>query len=375
MRGRNVQISGHPPFCNTGLVHYISMQLTKPKPKMNNPTPENIMKTGTAFWASKVLLSAVRFQIFTLLAQEKSISAMELKARLGLQCSDRHIYDFLDALSSMGFLQREGLLESARYANSPDTDLFLDQQKPSYIGGMLEMLNNRLYPFWGNLEEGLKTGNPQNEAKNGVDLFKELYADPAKLKEFVHAMSGVQMGNFMAFSQSFDFSNSKTLVDVGGSSGLLSLLVAKHQPHMTCTSWDLPQVAPIANETIAQFGLQERVKVASGDFFKDDFPSGDIVVMGNILHDWEEEVKIMLMEKAFAALPEGGIFVAIENVVDPDRIKNTFSLLMSLNMLIETGTGFEYTLAEFTDWAKQIGFKSADLMPLAGPTSAAIAYK
>jgi precorrin-6B methylase 2 len=341
----------------------------------HNPTPENIMKTGTAFWASKVLLTAVRFQLFTMLAQKGTMPASEIKSQLGLQCSDRHVYDFLDALTSMGFLKRDGLLETATYSNSPDTDLFLDQAKPSYVGGMVEMLNNRLYKFWGHLDEGLLTGMPQNEAKDGGDLFKEVYASQDKLRAFVHAMSGVQMGNFMAFSQAFDFSKANTLIDIGGSSGLLSLLVAKHQPHMTCISWDLPEVAPIASETIAQFGLQDRVKAASGDFFKDDLPTADILVMGNILHDWDEETKIMLMQKAYAALPQDGVFVAIENVLDPERIENTFSLLMSLNMLIETGNGFEYTLGEFTDWAKKIGFKSTALMPLAGPTSAALAYK
>ena len=341
----------------------------------HKPTPENIMKTSTAFWPAKVLLAAVRFQIFTMLAQQKSMTARKIKLQLGLKCSDRHVYDFMDTLTSLGFLQREGLWDSAVYSNSPDTDFFLDRQKPSYIGGMLEMLNNRLYKFWGNLEEGLLTGVPQNEVKSGDDLFKEIYADPARLKEFVQAMSGVQMGNFTVFSQSFDFSWAKTLVDIGGSSGLLSLMVAKQQPHMTCTSWDLPQVAPIANETIAHFGLQERVKAASGDFFKDDFPSGDILVMGNILHDWEEKTKLMLMEKAYTALPEGGALVAIENIIDDERIKNTLGLMMSLNMLIETGKGFDYTFAEFTEWAKQVGFKSTTIMPLAGPASAAIAYK
>ena len=341
----------------------------------HNPTPENIMKTGTAFWASKVLLTAVRFQLFTLLAEKGNMSGSEIKSQLGLQCSERHVYDFLDALTSMGFLNREGILESATYSNRPDTDMFLDQAKPSYIGGMVEMLNNRLYKFWGHLEEGLLSGLPQNEAKEGGDLFKEIYGNPDVLKEFVHAMSGVQMGNFMVFSQAFDFSKANTLIDIGGSSGLLSLMVAKNQPHMNCISWDLPEVAPIANETIAQFGLQDRVKAASGDFFKDDLPSADILVMGNILHDWDEETKIMLMQKAYAALPQDGVFVAIENVMDPERVENTFSLLMSLNMLIETGNGFEYTLGEFTDWAKKIGFKSTAIMPLAGPTSAAIAYK
>jgi hypothetical protein len=343
--------------------------------EQNHPTPENIMKIGTGFWASKILLSAVKFQIFTTLAEKKTMSAIELKSHLGFKSTDRNVYDYLDALTTFGFLNREGLLETAKYSNSMDTDFFLDKNKPSYIGGMLEMLNNRLYGFWGNLEEGLLTGLAQNEAKSGGNLFEALYSDADRLKEFIHAMSGFQMGNFMALAQSFDFSKHKTLVDIGGSAGMLSIMVAKHQGHMNCTSWDLPPVAPIANEVIQQFQMHDRVKIDSGDFFKDEFPNADIITMGNILHDWDEETKLMLIKKAYNALPEGGVLIAIENVIDADRNKNAVGLMMSLNMLIETGSGFDYTFSDFNKWTSAVGFKSTALLPLAGPTSAAIAYK
>ena len=183
------------------------------------------------------------------------------------------------------------------------------------------------------------------------------------------------MGNFMTFARKFDFSKSKTLVDVGGSAGLLSLMVAKHQNHMSCISFDLPPVEPIAQASIEKFGLQDRVKTASGDFFKDEFPKADLVVMGNILHDWDEETKLMLMKKAFVALPEGGAFVAIEGIIDDERKKNVFGMMMSLNMLIETGKGFDYTFKDFSSWASKAGFKNTSLIPLTGPSSAAIAYK
>ncbi len=343
--------------------------------QINQPTPENIMQTGTGYWSSKILLAAVNFQLFTMLAEQKAMTAKEIKSQLGLNSSDRNVYDFLDTLAGFGFLKRDGLLETAVYSNGLDTDFFLDKKKPTYIGGMLEMLNNRLYGFWGNLEEGLRTGLPQNEAKNGKNIFETLYADADKLKEFIHAMSGVQMGAFMAFAQKFDFSNSKTLVDIGGSAGLLSLMVAKHHAHMDCTSWDLPPVGPIANESIGQSPFQDRVRTADGDFFAHPFPKADIVSMGNILHDWDEDTKLMLMQKAYDALPSGGSFVAIESVIDGDRKDNVFGMMMSVNMLIETGTGFDYTFNDFNSWAKTVGFKSTSLLPLAGPTSAAIAYK
>ncbi|HEY5408849.1 MAG TPA: methyltransferase [Ginsengibacter sp.] len=340
-----------------------------------HPSPENIMKIGSGFWASKILLTAVNFQLFTKLAENKSMSAAEIKNVLELQCTDRNVFDFLDTLTGFGFLNREGVLESAMYSNSIDTDVFLDKNKSSYIGGILEMMNNRSYQFWGNLDEGLVTGLPQNEGKTGKDFFGLIYQDPNKLKEFVNAMSGIQMGNFMTFAQIFDFSKYKTLTDVGGSVGFLSLMVAKHQSHMSCVTFDLPPVEAIANATIQQFQLGDRVKAESGDFFANALPKGDIIVMGNILHDWDEENKLTLMKKAYEALPSGGVFVAIENIIDDERKQNVFGMMMSLNMLIETGKGFDYTFADFNNWATTIGFKSTSLLPLTGPSSAAIAYK
>lgn len=343
--------------------------------QLNHPSPESILQTGTGFWASKMLLAAVNFQIFTTLAERRTMSATDIRSHLGLQCTLRHVCDFLDTLTALGFLEREGVMDTAVYSNNINTDFFLDKNKPTYIGGMLEMLNNRLYGFWGNLEEGLRTGLPQNEAKSGINLFEALYADADRLKGFMRAMSSIQMGNFMAFAQKFDFSKASSLVDIGGASGLLSLMVAKHQPHMNCISWDLPPVQPIANETIRHFQLQDRVQAIKGDFFVDPFPKADIIVMGNILHDWDEPTKQMLMQKAYDALPAGGTFVAIENVIDDDRRKNVFGMMMSVNMLIETGKGFDYSFADFNKWSSAVGFRSTSLLPLAGPASAAIAYK
>ena len=188
-------------------------------------------------------------------------------------------------------------------------------------------------------------------------------------------MSGIQMGGFIALAEKFDFSDYETVADIGGSAGLLSLMIAKHHPHIHCTTWDLPPVAPIADETIAKFHLSDRVKTASGDFFKDPIPNADVITMGNILHDWDEPTKQMLIQKAYDALPEGGALIVIENIIDDERKSNVFGLMMSLNMLIETAKGFDFTMADFNEWATSAGFKSTTVLPLAGPASAAIAYK
>jgi hypothetical protein len=344
------------------------------------PTNQKIMQIGTGCWASKILLSAVKFELFTLLEENTHMSAMDIKLSLKLNCTDRHVYDYLDSLTGFGFLIREGILERAQYSNATDAAFYLDKKKPSYIGGMLEIINARSYRFWGTLEEGLRTGLPQNEFQEaGSHSYETLYESSERLHdlslvEFANSMGALQNPIFKAFVEKFDFTNYKTLTDVGGASGLLSVMVAEHQPHMTCTTFDLPPMEPIAAATIEQFQLGDRVKAVSGDFFVDDIPAADVVVMGNILHYWDEEKKLTLMKKAHDTLPEGGAFVAIEGVIDNDRKENVGGLVMSLNMMIETGSGFDYTFDDFNKWAKIVGFKSTSLLPLCS-MSAAVAYK
>ena len=114
---------------------------------------------------------------------------------------------------------------------------------------------------------------------------------------------------------------------------------------------------------------------AGGDFFTDPLPKADVITMGMILHDWNLEKKKALIRKAHDALPEGGAFVVVEALIDDARRKNAFGLLMSLNMLIELGDAFDYSGADFAGWCREAGFRRFEIIPLTGPSSAAVAYK
>jgi hypothetical protein len=337
------------------------------------PTPDHILQTGFAFWNSKVLLSAVEFGLFTVLGQRR-LSGSELGKELGLH--PRGISDFLDALVAMKFLEREGDGAESKYFNTPEGALYLDRNSPRYIGGILEMLNARLFEFWNDLPEALRTGKPQNETKHGEKgIFEELYSDQAKLENFLGGMTGLSRINFEALADKFDFSRYKTLCDVGGATGLLCLEVVKKHPNIQCTSFDLAAVEPVAKKHIAAAGLSDRVRTASGDFFKDPLPRADLITMGMILHDWNLKRKMQLIRAAYDALPPGGAFIAVEALIDDARRENVFGLLMSLNMLIEFGEAFDFSGADFEKWCREVGFKSFEVIPLAGPSSAAIAYK
>jgi hypothetical protein len=336
--------------------------------------PSHIMQVGMGFWASKALLSAVELELFTALGK-RAMTAKEIAQALALH--PRAVPDFPDALVALHLLAREGNGPGARYSNTPEGALFLDKNSPAYIGGILVMANQRLYRFWGDLTEALKTGAPQNEIKHGGEaMFAKLYEAPDRLDQFMNAMSGISAGNFKAFAEKFDFSNYKTLCDVGGATGQLSCMVAAAHGHMQCTSFDLPKVEPIATRRIAAAGVSDQVKAVPGDFFTDDaLPKADVITMGMILHDWNLEKKKILIRKAYEALPPGGAFVVIEALIDDARRENDFGLLMSLNMLIEFGDAFDYSGADFVGWCKEAGFREFKVIPLAGPSSAAVAYK
>jgi hypothetical protein len=334
--------------------------------------PTHIMETGWGFWASKVLLTAVEVELFTTLG-DAAMTAPQLGDALGLH--PRGTYDFFDSLVALKFLNRDGDGPEGRYSNTPETGAFLNKTSPSYIGGILEMHNARTYGFWNNLSTALKTGKQQNEVKDASKHFQELYANEARLVQFLEAMSGTQTTSFQALAEKFDFSKYKTVSDIGGALALLSRIVGERNQHLSFTSFDLPQVVPHAQKRIDTAGMSERIAVASGDFFGDALPKADVVTMGNILHDWNLEKKKILIKKAYEALPEGGAFIAIEKLIDDARRENVFGLLGSLNMLIEFGDAFDYTGENFREWCTEAGFKRFEFIHLSGPTSAAIAYK
>ncbi|MCA1400753.1 acetylserotonin O-methyltransferase [Bradyrhizobium sp. BRP56] len=336
---------------------------------MSAATPEHIMQIGLGFWASKTLLSAVELGVFSTLADGPA-DLPTLQRTLALH--QRSARDFLDSLVALRLLERENGI----YSNTPDTDLYLDRAKPSYIGGILEMANARLYGFWGSLTEALRSGDLQNEGKGGgEDLFAALYADPDRLRGFLTAMSAISAGAAHAIAGKFPWSECKTFMDLGSAQGMVPATLAHDHPHLTGIGFDLPAVKPVFEEFIAQRGLEDRVRFRGGNFFEDPLPEVDVIIMGHILHDWDLAKKRALLGKAFDALPKGGAIIVYDAIIDDDRRENAFGLLMSLNMLIETAGGFDYTGEDCQAWMRDVGFSRTRVEPLVGPDSMVIGFK
>jgi len=336
---------------------------------MSEPPLDHILQIGLGFWASKTLLSAVEMELFTELAKHPQ-DLESLQGRLGLH--PRSARDFLDALVALGLLERR----DCQYFNTPSTDFFLDKRKSSYVGGVLEMANLRLYPFWNHLTAALRTGEPQNEVRDGgPNFFAALYADPERLRGFLKAMTGLSKGANRIIASRISWKNYATVLDVGTAQGDLIVQVALANSHISGIGFDLPEVAPIFEDYVAANGLSSRVAFQAGSFFRDTLPNADVVMMGHILHDWSLEEKQLLIRKAFEALPSGGALIVYESIIDDDRSENVFGLLMSLNMLIETPSGFDYTAADCIGWMKAAGFRETRVERLLGPDSMVVGFK
>ncbi|GHC87295.1 methyltransferase [Streptomyces flavofungini] len=347
-------------------------------------SPHAIIDLAVAFWKSKVLLSAVELKVFAALA-ERPATGTELRARLGI--TGRGGADFLDALVSMGLLERR----DGVYQNAPLADRHLDPAKPATdISGYLEFLNAG-FPCWAGLTEGLRTGGRLDftralaasgntdgsgeaptepalvEADADSDTFGEAFAAPDQVSGFLRAMTGYSMGANHALAETHDWRNVRTVADVGCAEGsLLAQILTRHE-HVEGIGFDLPVVEEGFTAHTKQLGIADRARFEGGDFFTGPLPTADVLVMGHVLHDWDLDIKKMLIRKAYEALPAGGSLLIYESLIDDDRRDRTTGLLISLNVSLVSAGGLGYTGADCRSWLAESGFAETSVRHLDGP--------
>jgi SAM-dependent methyltransferase len=321
--------------------------------------PQPLITLALGFWNAKVAMTAVDIGVFRELAAGPA-TASEVADRLGL--AGRGARDFLDALVATGLLERRG----EHYACSQLAACYLDPAQPSYIGGVFEMANQRLYPVWNQLATALRTGEPCNEAKDDSDYYANLGRSEDRLGVFLRGMTGLSAGASRALAERVPWRDYHSFLDVGGAEGGLAVQLALAHPHLTGTCFELPTVQPYFESYVARTGAADRLRFQAGDFFSDPLPEADVILMGHVLHNWNLEQKRMLVRKAYAALRPGGLFVVHESLIDDERRQHAFGMLMSLNMLLVTREGFGFTGAECQSWMWEAGFGKTRVEHLCG---------
>lgn len=331
--------------------------------------PERIIDMGLGFFASKTLLSAVELGVFTELT-DGPLTKGELEKRLELhpRCSE----DFLDALVTLDLLDRS----EGEYQNVSETAMYLDETKETYLGDFFDLATMRLYPFWGDLTKTLQSGDPQNKADEDSYLFfEEMYDDRAYLRQFQTAMTAFNKRSTATLVEEFAWEKYESVCDLGAGEGELPVQIAAEYQHIDVTAFDVPDVKPISERFIEEKGFDDRITCYAGDFFEDNLPHHDIFILGHILHDWGVSERKTIIQNAYNALPDEGALIVYGVMIDSDRRENELALLLSLNMMIHTLRGSEYTLSECKTWMRDAGFATTEVRDLPGPESMIVAKK
>ena len=329
---------------------------------------EHILDIAFAFRKSKALLTSVELGLFEILAEGPQ-SADALTSRMNLQ--GRGALDLLDALVALKLLKRD---HSGRYANSDACSLYLDPNQPTYIGGLLSYLNERMYWTWHHLTAALRTGKAQcGPAAAGG--FQKFYVDDVSLSAFLSGMTGGSRLVARSLAERFPWNEYQTFVDIGTAQGCVATEIALKHQHLVGGGFDLPNLRSAFENYVQSYGLKSRLTFHAGDFFKDPLPKADVLIMGRVLHDWDVPARKALLEKAYDALAEGGAFIVHETFIDNARRVRSHSLLASLNMLLQTEGGSEFTEHECETWMQEVGFGPVRILPLVAGHTAIIANK
>jgi O-methyltransferase domain/Dimerisation domain len=334
----------------------------------NTPTFDRILRLAYGYRETKALLSAVELGVFTALGDD-AVEFEALRHKVGVHT--RGARDFFDALVAMGLLDRDA---KGRYCNMPDTARYLDRNKPTYQGYELEFINASLYAKWSGLSASLKSGEPQMETDRSGPYARR-YGNRQALEQFAAAMTASTMPIAAALTIKFPWQQYRTFVDIGCAEGCLPVRLVQEFNNLTGIGFDLPPMEPVFDAYVAKHCMTDRISFHPGDFLQAGFPSANVLIMGRVLHNWDLDIKKLLLRKAYDALPSGGCLIVYERFIDDERKASAIGLLASLNMLLMTPGGFDFTAADCRDWLKETGFSIFQIDTLTGDQGMVVGIK
>ncbi len=328
--------------------------MSQPPKSAGAPDPSAIVRLTTAYWESQALLTATRLRLFDCLA-EGAGTAEEVASRL--QLDPRGTALLLKACAGLGFVQAAG----NRFENTATAATFLVSKSPAYMGNAIRY-SDQLWDTWGRLEDSLRSGRPA--------LAPEAYLrdDPARTRAFVMAMHERAKGIARALVAVLDLQGRRALLDVGGGPGTYSVLLTERFPGLRAEVLELPGVAAVARELVAEAGAAGRVTLRDGDYHSADFGSGkDVVLMSGMFHRESAAACRQLVERGARCLDRGGLLVVSDVFTDPGGTAPAFATLFGLNMMLTAPDGGVHADADVMRWMADAGLQDMRMVPLPPP--------
>lgn len=322
-------------------------------------TPVALTRMLLGFCRSRLLMSAVEVGLFGLLASGGRTDE-ELRGELNLH--PRVARDFLDALVSLGVLDKDG----DQYTNGELADRYLVPAKPSFIGGFIELAADLQWTAWSRLTRALRTGEMQVSTvpDAGAELFRTpVVKDPDRIGRFMTAMDSHSTRIGAELAQRVDWSKYSNFADIGGARGNLAARIVIGQPQLRGVCFDRAASEPFFREHIESLGVAGKVTFQAGDFFTDPLPAADVLIFGHVLHDWDPETRKLLIRRAYQALHPGGALIIYDRMIN-DQLSDPDVLLLSLTFTLTSAGGSEYRVAECQKWLQDTGFKDITAIPI-----------
>ncbi len=315
---------------------------------MSYDTPEAVLKLARQFMESRILLTAAELDLFTPLA-EKQQTAAELSGEL--RCDGRALAIVLDALAAMCLLEKQ----DGAYRTLPAAAPFLSSRSPRSVRPMI-LHASHLWDAWSALTAVARGSDSTGDEASEV-------RDADELSAFIGAMHVVGTPLAEKIVAAIQPGPASNLLDVGGASGTYTIAFLKAVPTLKATLFDRPAVIPMARKRLAEAGLSDRVRLAAGDFYRNELPGGhDLALLSAIIHQNSPVENIELFGKVFRALVPGGRVVIRDHIMEPDRTKPRDGAIFAVNMLVNTEGGSTYTFEEIRAWLEEAGFVNVRLL-------------
>ena len=307
--------------------------------------PEEIRALANSFQQSRILLTAVELDLFTML-DKQMLTAFEVAQKI--KTNERATERLMNALVALGFLRKV----RGKFYNCENASNYLVKGKPEFMGGLFHSLG--LWNTWSTLTEALKAGTSIAERKpspSGINWSEA----------FIGAMHyrGIKEAKLIAMM--IDLSSTSRMLDVGGGSGAFAMEFIKKNPKINVVIFDLPNIIPITKKYIDAENMSDNIDLRSGNYLSDDFGSGyDLIFLSAIVHINSFDENKMLIKKCYDALNANGQIVIKDWVMNEDRTEPTGGAYFALNMLVGTERGDTYTESEMKDWLTSAGIKTIE---------------
>jgi hypothetical protein len=210
------------------------------------------------------------------------------------------------------------------------------------------------------------TGEPGFVTANGMSLFEYLTRHPSDAVVFNAAMAERTAAFAPSVAAGYDFSGTRTVVDVGGGRGILLAAILRAHAHLQGTLLELPAVAATAEPVLAAAGVMDRCEVIGGDFFQGVPAGADCYVLANVLHDWDDAAAVRILAACRAAASRGGRLLIAERLIPIDPAEAVPVLLSDINMLVLSG-GRERTNGEYRELLRAAGLQPGIIRPVTFP--------